>query len=227
LFREFIVWLVEAQKTFLTIGNMNAITYREVFPLIKENKIWLGNNYRVNGGAMYYEIPESIANLDQVREIQTDDSGKKKFITRVQGIRWFTNLDHGRRHEPLNLMTMAENLKFNKLIREVGYRKYENYDAIEVPRVEAIPSDHEGVMGVPISFLDKYNPDQFEIVGDSQTMAKELGFRPIGQQFVDDYYRQGNKGQINAAWNYLVMKVGDQTVIPYKRILIRHKKASK
>jgi hypothetical protein len=156
---------------------MNAIAYKEVFPLIKDAKIWLGNNSRVNGGAMYYEIPESIANLDQIREINTNESGKKVFMTRVQGVRWFTNLDHGRRHEPLALMTEADNLKFSKAIPSDGYLHYDNYNAIEVPRVDAIPSDFYGVMGVPISLLDKYNPEQFEILGITQTWDDKSGLK--------------------------------------------------
>lgn len=203
LFREFLEWVLEGDKSFSIIGSMNAITYREVFPLIKANKIWLG----VSTGAKTYLKP---------------DGTEQKMGNTC----WFVNLEHGRRHEPLALMTMADNLRFNSSMHQ-GYLTYENYDAIEVPRTDAIPSDYAGVMGVPISFLDKYNPEQFEIVGDSQTMAKELGFRPIGQEFVDDYYRQGNKGQINSAWNYLVLRLGEQTVIPYKRILIRHRKITK
>jgi hypothetical protein len=177
LFRQFLAWIIEAEKQFLTIGNMNAIAYKEVFPLIKDAKIWLGNNSRVNGGAMYYEIPESIANLDQIREINTNESGKKVFMTRVQGVRWFTNLDHGRRHEPLALMTEADNLKFSKAIPSDGYLHYDNYNAIEVPRVDAIPSDFYGVMGVPISLLDKYNPEQFEILGITQTWDDKSGLK--------------------------------------------------
>jgi hypothetical protein len=176
LFREFLAWIVEAEKQFAIIGNMNAITYKEVFPLIKENKIWLGNNYKINGGAMFYEIPEDIANLDQVREIRTNEDGKKIYITRVQGVRWFTNIDHGRLHQPLPLMTMEDNLKFSKhkVIRsKQSYDSYDNYDAIEVPYVDAIPSDYEGVMGVPISILDKYNPDQFEILGSNRGVDQD------------------------------------------------------
>src|SRR3989344_3035465 len=131
--------------------NMNAITYKEVFPLLKVNKVWLGNNYKVNAGAMFFEIPEKIANLDQVREIKTNESGKKVYITRVQGIRWFTNLDHGRRHQPLQLMTKVEVIKFTT---KKPFEKYENYDAIEISLVKNIPSDYKGVMGVPVSFLD-------------------------------------------------------------------------
>lgn len=161
LFREFLAWIMEADKQFLIIGSLNAITYREVFPLLKANKVWLGNNYKVNGGAMFYEIPESIANLDQVREIKTDEKGKKIFITRVQGVRWFTNLDHGRLHQPITLMPESDIIKF---VTKKPFKKYDNYDAIEISLVKNIPKDYDGIMGVPISFMDKYSPEQFDIL---------------------------------------------------------------
>jgi len=175
LFREYIKQLVDYNKKFLIIGNMNAITYKEVFPLLKENKVWLGNNYKVNAGAMFFEIPESVANMEQVREVKTNESGKKVYITRVQGVRWLTNLDHGRRHEPLQLMTMEDNRRFNKQVQKNPdcYQKYDNYDAIEVPYVNSIPSDYNGVMGVPVSFMDKYNPDQFEILGSNRGVDQD------------------------------------------------------
>jgi hypothetical protein len=126
-------------------------------------------------------------------------------------------------------MTQADNKKFSKHkeVRDVGYMKYDNYDAIEVPFTDAIPSDFPGVMGVPITFLDKYNPDQFEIIGNGQSMADELGIRPVGQEFVDAYYGQGNKGQITAKWNNLVYRIGEKVVVPYQRILIRHRNPAK
>jgi hypothetical protein len=170
LFREFLAWIMEANKQFLIIGNLNAITYKEVFPLIKDNRVWLGNNYKVNGGAMFYEIPEDIANLDQVREIRTNENGKKVYITRVQGVRWFTNLDHGRLHEPLPLMTKSDVIKFST---QKPFDKYDNYNAIEVSLVKDIPSDYNGVMGVPVSFLDKYNPDQFDILGSNRGIDQD------------------------------------------------------
>lgn len=170
LFREYIKQLVDFGKKFLIIGNMNAITYKEVFPLLRDNKVWLGNNYKVNAGAMFFEIPEKIANLEQVREVKTNESGKKVYITRVQGIRWFTNLDHGRRHEPLQLMTEKEVIKFTT---KKPFEKYDNYDAIEVSLVKNIPSDYKGVMGVPVSFLDSYNPDQFEILGSNRGVDQD------------------------------------------------------
>src|ERR1035437_7328806 len=170
LFREYIKQLVDYDKKFLIIGNLNAITYKEVFPLLKDNKVWLGNNYKVNGGAMFYEIPENIAHLDQVREIKTNEKGKKIYITRVQGVRWFTNLDHGRLHQPFPLMTGSEIIKF---VTKKPFDKYDNYDAIEVSLVKNIPSDYDGVMGVPVSFLDKYNPDQFELVGSNRGVDQD------------------------------------------------------
>jgi hypothetical protein len=171
LFRKYIKQLFDYEKKFLIIGSLNAISYKEVFPLLKENKIWLGNNCKVNGGAMFFEIPEGIVNLDQVREIKTNESGKKVYITRVQGVRWFTNLDHGRRHQPLPLMTEAEVIKF---VTKKPFEKYDNYNAVEVSLVKNIPSDYKGVMGVPSSFLDKYNPDQFEILGSDSNIKEGL-----------------------------------------------------
>jgi len=159
LFREFLAWIVEADKSFLIIANMNAITYKEVFPLIKNNKIWLGNGF--NHGNAYFKImaayPKNYAN-----GVYDEQTGLVKF----RNVCWFTNLDHGRRHQPLSLMTMADNIKFSKHkeVRGIGYKKYDNYDAIEVPFTDAIPSDYFEDMGVPISYLDKYCPEQFEIV---------------------------------------------------------------
>lgn len=170
LFREYIKQLIDYEKKFLIIGNLNAITYKEVFPLLRDNKVWLGNNYKINAGAMFFEIPEAIANLEQVREVKTDETGKKVYITRVQGVRWFTNLEHGRRHQPLQLMTEADLIKF---VIKKPFDKYDNYDAIEVPLVKNIPSDYEGVMGVPVSFLDHYNPDQFEILGSNRGIDQD------------------------------------------------------
>jgi len=183
---------------------MNAITYKEVFPLLKDNKIWLGNNYKVNGGAMFYEIPEDIANLDQVREIKEDKNGKKIYITRVQGVRWFTNIDHGRRHQPLELMPEAEVVKF---VTKKPFEKYDNYNAIEVPLVKNIPSDYDGVMGVPVSFLDKYSPEQFDFIGSDYDVKEgklpEL-VNPDWKGKLDRGYIEGKR--------------------IYSRLLIKHKK---
>lgn len=172
LFREFLAWILEAEKQFVILGNMNAITYKEVFPHLKDNEIWLG--YKSLNQDMYFDVPEE--RRQWLLENKKEGSAYKIIdgvvMGRLASACWFTNLDHNKRHEPLMLDTMEHNLKFNKRLRKKferdygtnEYPHYDNYDAIEVPFVEAIPSDYDGVMGVPITFLDKYNPEQFEIV---------------------------------------------------------------
>ena len=172
MFREFLAWIVEADKKFLVIGNMNAITYKEVFPLIKENKIWLGATGFTND--MVFAVPEGtdIAESDRAKAAKLGYVGN---FTRLGNSCWFTNLDHGRRHQPLSLMTMADNLKFSrhKEIRgKEAYDHYDNYDAIEVPYTDAIPSDYTECLGVPISFLDKYCPFQYKIIGATESEGK-------------------------------------------------------
>ena len=164
LFREFMAWITEGDVEFSAIGNMNAITYKEIFPLIKENKVWYGPS--ISSGNLEFRVPESYQ-LTSARQ-RVDEQGNK--FVYVNGIRWFTNIEHGRCHEPLVLMTMDDNLIYgSKRVRETAYVKYDNYDAIEVPETKGIPSDYPGVMGVPISFLDKYNPEQFEILGATES----------------------------------------------------------
>ena len=192
LFREFLAWILEGrdlaakntkvakkkngeglgvrgqesgEKKFLIIGNMNAITYKEVFPLIKANKMWLGES--IHSGDREFGVPKEYPL--NAAGWRIDENGNH--YIRVKGVRWFTNLEHGRRHQPLQLMTMADNIKFSrhKELRGKEYQKYDNYDAIEVPFTDAIPCDYDGIMGVPISFLDKYCPEQFEILGITKT----------------------------------------------------------
>lgn len=165
LFREFLAWIVEGKKQFAVIGNKNCITYKEVFPLIKNNKMWLGKTPM--SVDLLFEVPDT----DQLTNGKKLGSGYRiidgKILARSQSV-WLTNIDHGRRHQPLALMSMADNLRFSKhkeLKGKTAYDRYDNYDAIEVPFTDAIPSDYDGVMGVPISFLDKYCPEQFEILG--------------------------------------------------------------
>jgi hypothetical protein len=229
LFREFLAWIVEAGKQFSIIGNMNAITYKETFPLIKDGQIWLGNNARVNGGAMFYEIPESIANLDQVREVITDETGRKRYITRVQGVRWFTNIEHGIRHTKLTLMSEIENVRFSKHkeVKDKGYQKYDNYDAIEVPYVNAIPGDCTGAMGVPISILDKYNPDQFQILGMCENedlyrlKTKQYTSAECKAAYLAKFKKPGTY-DMNASG---VLIQNGQYEKVYQRIIIKHKKS--
>ncbi|MDO4993568.1 MAG: adenine-specific methyltransferase EcoRI family protein [Bacteroidales bacterium] len=158
LFREFMAWMVDANKKFLVIGSMNALCYKEIFPLIKKNKAWLGNGFQ-SGNAFFRIIGEA----NYANGVYDESTGLVKF----RNCCWLTNLDHGRRHQPLQLMTMEDNLKYSKhkeIKGKPAYDHYDNYDAIEVPYTDAIPSDYEGIMGVPISFLDKYCPEQFEII---------------------------------------------------------------
>ena len=168
LFREYVKQLIDYDKKFLIIGNINAISYKEIFPLIKQNRSWLGTGMGrwISG----FIVPESYELYGS--EARTTEDGKR--IVSTNNCLWLTNLDHGKRHQKLPLMTMSDNIKFSthKNIKGVGYQKYDNYDAIEVPFTDAIPSDYDGVMGVPITFLDKYNPDQFEIVGCMTTTKK-------------------------------------------------------
>lgn len=166
LFREFLKWIIDGGKQFSVIGNMNAITYKEVFPLLKDNKIWLGPS--ISSGDREFGVPKEYPL--NAAGWRIDEEGKH-FI-RVKGVRWYTNIEHGKRHEPLPLMTMADNLKFSRhkdLRLRKEYQHYDNYDAIEVSYTDAIPSDYTGPMGVPISFLDKYCPEQFKINGITKT----------------------------------------------------------
>ncbi len=232
LFREFLAWILAGTqpssvaekrdtalgdecvpaKQFLIIGNQNAITYKEVFPLIKENHLWIGATG--NGSDMVFGVPEGaeVAEADRQKAARLGYVGN---YTRLGNSCWFTNLDHGRRHQPLQLMTMADNLKFNKKMRgKTAYDHYDNYDAIEVPYTELIPSDYEGIMGVPISFLDKYCPEQFEIVG----MAKRGAGDPALKSKVYTKEDYENYSDLNAG--PVIMKNGLPTNT-FPRILIR------
>ena len=163
LFREFLAWIFEKNKKFIMIGNKNSITYKETFSKIKENKMWIGKT------PMSVDLLFEVTNETELLNSKKLGSGYRiiegKILARSQSI-WFTNIDHGKRHQPLKLDTMADNIKHSKHkeVRGHEYQKYDNYDAIEVPFTDAIPSDYEGIMGVPISFLDKYCPEQFEIL---------------------------------------------------------------
>lgn len=213
LFREFLAWITEANKHFIIIGNMNAITYKEAFPLIMNNKMWLGST--IHSGDREFEVPEEYPL--KAAGWRIDDEGRR-FI-RVKGVRWFTNIDHGRRHEPLALMTMADNLRYSKhkeLIGKAEYDHYDNYDAIDVPYTDAIPSDYEGVMGVPISWLDKYCPEQFVILGITE--------RGNGYGYRSKVYTKYDSPKYSD-WNCRATLLINGKIQPvYARILIRKKK---
>lgn len=149
-FREYVAQLVEYDKKFLIIGNLNAITYKEIFPLIKENKMWLGVS--TNGSNRWFKVPNDYEHKPNAAGFKEIDGEKFLF---VNGIMWYTNIDHQKRHQPIDLY---------KHYNEEEYSKYDNYDAINVDKVTDIPLDYDGVIGVPISFLNKYCPEQFEII---------------------------------------------------------------
>lgn len=234
LFREYVKQITDFEKKFVIVGSKNAITYREIFPLIKNNEMWVGASGFSQD--MLFIAPQG-----------EDLSEKPKTALRVvDGITylrspsiWFTNLDHGRRHQPLQLMSMKDNLRYNKKMQgQSAYVNYDNYDAIDVPFTNAIPNDYDGVMGVPISFLDKYNPEQFEIIalGNSKENFSPNKIYENAKKILKDGKIQNGNAINNvlairtetAPHNQIYYKDGEQILIaPYARILIKSKKASK
>ena len=201
LFREYVKKLFDGNKKFLIIGNINCLTYREIFQKIKEDRAWLGNGMGrwISG----FIVPASYELYGS--EARIDENGNR--IVATNNCLWLTNLDHGRRHQPLPLMTMAENLKYSKhkeIKGKKSYDKYDNYNAIEIPFTDAIPSDYKGVMGVPVTFLDKYNPDQFEILGNSNVRGERERLMNNVKSATDCTYINGKP--------------------QYARILIKHKR---
>jgi len=173
LFREYVAQLVEYDKNFLIIGSVNAISYKEIFKLFKENKLWLGAS--IHSGDREFGVPKDYPL--NAAGYRVDEKGKK-FI-RVKGVRWFTNLDYAERHEDLILYKQYD---------PEEYPKYDNYDAINIDKTKDIPMDYKGYMGVPITFMDKYNPEQFEIIGIDRVLVEEITgkvsrFRINGNEF--------------------------------------------
>lgn len=224
LFREFLAWIIEGKKQFIIIGNQNAITLKEVFPLLRDNVIWLG--YSIHSGDRKFNVPDDYPL--EAAGCGIDENGRK--YIRVKGVRWFTNIDHGLRHEELKLDTMAHNLKFNrklrkKLDKDFGlseYPKYGNFDAIEVPFSECIPSDYEGIMGVPITFLDKYSPEQFDVLAlSSGEFSLSIGVKPYREVLTgrDLDIIESKRPNMGAVFVYLA----DGTpMLSYKRLFIRY-----
>ena len=212
LFREFVAWIMEANKEFVIIGNQNAITYKELFPLLMHNQIWLGNGFK--GGNAFFRVVED---RDYALGVYDKTTGLVKF----RNCCWFTNIDHGKRHQPLRLMTEAENIRFSKHkeIKGIGYQKYDNYDAIEVNFYDAIPSDYDGMMGVSITFFDKYCPEQFEIVG----MAKRGAGDPALKSKVYTKADYPNYSDLNATPT--LKDESGNLYNTYPRVLIRKRKS--
>lgn len=227
-FREFLGWLVEGDKKFSIIGSSNAATYKEVFPLIQQNKLWKGAT--ANNSDMVFGVPKGaeVKPADKAKAERLGYPSDEQFdYTRLGNSCWFTNIDHGRRHEPLQLMTMADNIRYtsHKDLRGVDYQRYDNFDALEVPFNDMIPSDYDGMMGVPVTFLDKYNPDQFEILfnADDMEQTKEFGVEPLGEKRVADYYAAGGTGG-NSKGHRKLFLYHPRPWVPFKRIVIRHRK---
>lgn len=228
LFAEFINWLIGGRKSFVVIGSNSAPTTKEIFPLIRDNKLWFG--YGFNRGNAYFRVPEGCES-NYANGVYDPKTGLVKF----RNVNWYTNIEHGRRHEPLQLMTIDDNIKFSKHkeIRGIGYQTYDNFDAINVPFTDAIPSDYDEVMGVPVSFLSRYNPDQFEIVGITTSYDKQQSKRYPKQIQVNPNGTRKEVGKLNDAPSIKVASppagktyyiVGDDTyVLAYHRILIRRK----
>jgi len=195
LFREYVAQLVKYDKKFLIIGNVNAVKYKEIFPLIQANKLWMGVS--IHSGDREFGVPDDYPLY--AASYRVDENGKK-FI-RVKGVRWFTNLDYSSRHDEMILW---------KEYTPEEYPTYLNYDAIEVNKTSEIPKDYDGKMGVPITFLDKYNPDQFEIVGQSLTLAD---MKPIRERL----------GRNDGGPTFYIERDGKLLRL-YDRIVIRRRK---
>ena len=219
LFREYISMLIKYGKQFLIIGNQNAISYKEVFPYLMNNEVWLGYGFQGNVGFFISPYEDTAVS-----------SQHKEGLIRVSGVMWFTNMDIKKRHEEFIYTRFYKG-------HEHEYEKYDNYDAIEVSKTEYIPGDYEGIMGVPITFLDKYNPEQFEIVGATQswdnnrvkTYPRQIQVDKNGKKSIVTKLNDGPAKQTNeipAEKTYYI--VDDNLYIKkFARILIRNKQPEK
>lgn len=213
LFRDYVAVLMEHRKHFIIIGNMNAITYKEIFPLIKENKLWLGAS--IHSGDRKFYVPDDYPL--NASGCGIDEDGRR--YIRVKGVRWYTNLDLKQRHEETILVKRYS----SKL-----YPTYDNYEAIDVSKVSDIPCDYAGIMGVPITFMDKYNPDQFDIIGCADYTGKygsdDIGVGRIGEKWIETYRKNGGRGHYTANMTSLVYYDSDGNARnTFKRILVRNK----
>jgi hypothetical protein len=208
LFREYVAQLIKYDKKFIIIGHQNALTYKEIFPLIKENKMWLGFGFKGSAGHFINKHYEDYATA----------SNHKEGMIRVSGVVWFTNLDISKRHEDLILYK-----KYNP----DEYYNYDNYHAINVDKTKEIPIDYKGVIGVPITFMTKYNPEQFEILGTSDNGLIDNKFKKtlgLTKDFVDGYYKTGGTGVYNEGNPTAGYYKNGIATMAYKRIFIRNKK---
>ncbi|MEA5099937.1 MAG: adenine-specific methyltransferase EcoRI family protein [Bacteroidales bacterium] len=207
LFREYVAQLIEYDKKFLIIGNLNAITYKDIFRLIKDNKLWFGHS--IHSGDREFQVPDSYPLNSAGYRI--DEKGNK--YIRVKGVRWFTNLDYNERHEDLIL--------YKKYTPE-EYPTYENYNAINVNVTKDIPCDYNGNMGVPITFMDKYNPEQFEIIGlGISNSGIEIGVKPYKPEHKKYRKEIQKRGAVDGDLYMITNGIVD---VPYARIIIKNKK---
>lgn len=210
LFREYIAQLMEYNKKFIVIGNLNALSYREIFPLLRDDKMWMGQTY-FNGGAAYFIGKKELYDEKKMSNSKNAYIKDGKLYWRVNGVRWFTNLDNTNRHEKIIL--------YKKYTPE-EYPKYANFDAINVNKVTEIPKDYYGYMGVPISFMDKYSPDQFKILGlGISNSGIEMGVKPYRPE--DKKYRKEvqHKGAVDG--DLYMLDANGHPDVPYARIIIK------
>lgn len=204
LFREYVAQLIKYDKKFLIVGHQNALKYKEIFPLIKDNKIWLG--YGFNGGAGHF--------INHHYEDYASAGNHIEGMIRVSGVTWYTNLEHKKRYEFLDLY---------KTYNPDEYPKFENFDAINVNKTSDIPMDYDGMMGVPITFMDKYNPNQFEIIGVGMAnLGLSIGIQPYKPEH--KVYRKKIQ-KCGAVDGDLYMMIDGEVVVPYTRIIIKRKQA--
>lgn len=228
LFREFVAWVIEASKKCLIIGQIGMATYKEIFPEIQNTRLWVG--VTCNDEDMVFEVPEGA----DVNPKDRDKAARMGYVgnyTRQGNACWFTNIDHGRRHASLQLMSMNDNLKYSKHkdLLQKGYISYFNYDGIDVPYVDAIPCDYNGVMGVPTSFLSKYNPEQFEIVDNGAYAPKTLNHIAYKSKDIICYEKNGiavwttpyTVSERKAGNGLRLNEDGLPGGLPYGRILIK------
>lgn len=210
LFREYVAQLMKYEKKFIILGNVNAITFSFFFHYMKDNKIWIGPS--IHSGDREFEVPKEYPM--KAAGCRVDEDGRK--YIRVKGVRWFTNIDFVERHEPLILY---------KKYTDSEYPVYHNFDAIDISKTEEIPFDYNGVMGVPVTFMDKYCPEQFELLGitSDTEWLESIGVGKIGQENINNLRSQGNMSHVTANMISLILKQNGQVKLPYKRILIRRK----
>ena len=207
LFREYVSVLMEHEKHFIIIGNVNAITYKEFFPLLKENKVWIGAS--IHSGDRKFYVPDDYPL--NAAGCGIDEDGRR-FI-RVKGVRWYTNLDIKQRHEELILV---------KRYTSLDYLSYENFDAINVDKTVDSPCDYAGILGVPITFLDKYSPDQFEIIGlVIANLGLSIGIRPYKDEHKKYRKEIQKRGAVDG--DLYMLDENGHPVVPYARVLIRNK----